>query len=327
MRHPKFSVVIPVYNRPNELQELLESLCNQTVGDFEVIVVEDGSSLRSESIVDYYREKLSIEYFYKPNSGPGPSRNAGFKQARGDYFVVFDSDCILPTTYFEAVENGLKTLNLDAWGGPDRAHSDFTVMQRAMAYTMSSVLTTGGIRGGRKRIGWFQPRSFNMGISRQVFEVTGGFKFDRFAEDIEFSIRMKNSGFRIGLIPEAFVYHKRRSTFGQFYDQVFNFGRGRALIGRLYPREIKLTHWFPAIFTVGTCLMLLLLLVDMKWFIILFTGFCVYLFGIFLHSFLESKNFAVAALSVPAALLQFFGYGTGFLRERLKSAFNKEVRS
>jgi glycosyltransferase involved in cell wall biosynthesis len=323
MHHPKFSIVIPVYNRPDELQELVESLIHQTIKDFEVIVVEDGSSFRCESIVNQYRDKLSIEYIYKPNSGPGPSRNMGFKQARGDYFVVFDSDCILPPTYFEAVENGLQKLELDAWGGPDKAHSNFTLLQRAMAYTMSSVLTTGGIRGGKKRIGWFQPRSFNMGISRQVFDATGGFKFDRFAEDIELSIRMKNLGFRVGLIPEAFVYHKRRSTFKQFYTQVFNFGKGRALIGKLYPDEVKLTHWFPAIFTIGTCLMFLVLFVDMKLFTILFTGFCVYLFGIFIHAFLQSKNLAVSMLSIPAALLQFFGYGTGFLRERLKSIFDK----
>jgi glycosyltransferase involved in cell wall biosynthesis len=315
--HPKFSVVIPVYNRPHELRELLESLLIQTHKDFEVIVVEDGSSLKSDSVVSNYSDRLQISYLFKANSGPGPSRNAGFAQARGDYFVVFDSDCILPEGYFEVVTAVLKEQQLDAWGGPDRAHEQFTVLQRAMAYTMSSVLTTGGIRGGKKRIGWFQPRSFNMGISRQVFEVTGGFKFDRFAEDIELSIRMKNLGFKVDLIPDAFVYHKRRATLSEFFKQVFNFGRGRALIGKLYPREVKFTHWFPALFTIATFIMLLSVLVSANAFAILVTGFLIYFSAIFFHSLAQSKNLIVAILSVPAVLTQFFGYGIGFLKERL----------
>lgn len=319
MRHLKFSIVIPVYNRPHELKELLESLVHQTLKNFEVIVVEDGSSLKSESVVADYSDKLSIQYLYKPNSGPGPSRNFGFQHARGDYFVVFDSDCILPPQYFEVVEKGLNELQLDAWGGPDRAHEKFTIVQRAMAYTMASVLTTGGIRGGKKRVGWFQPRSFNMGISRKVFEVTGGFNFDRFAEDIELSIRMKNHGFRVGLIPDAFVYHKRRATFGEFFRQVFNFGRGRALIGKLYPEEVKLTHWFPSLFTLGTLFMVITILIDTRFFMVLFSGFLFYLLMIFFHALLQSKNLLVAMMSIPSVLFQFFGYGTGFLKERFGS--------
>ncbi len=321
MSHPRFSVIIPVYNRPDEVDELLESLCLQTRKDFEVIIVEDGSDMCCESVVDGFRGRLNIRYFYKPNSGPGPSRNFGFSHALGDYFVVFDSDCILPSVYFEAVEKGLAETNLDAWGGPDKAHENFTLLQRAMGYTMSSVLTTGGIRGAKKRLGWFQPRSFNMGISRKVFEITGGFKFDRYAEDIEFSIRMKNTGFKVGLIPDAYVFHKRRTNFVQFYKQVFNFGKGRALIGGLYPGEVKITHWFPAIFSLGTVLMLLLLLVSQPLFIFAFSAFVVYLFAIFIHALIVSKNFLVAVFSVPAALLQFFGYGAGFLQERLKTYF------
>jgi glycosyltransferase involved in cell wall biosynthesis len=323
MSHPRFSVIVPVFNRPQEVDELLESLAQQTQKQFEVIIVEDGSSLRCDAIADKYRDRLTIHYIYKPNSGPGPSRNVGFKHAKGDYFVVFDSDCILPSTYFEAVEKGLEDQKLDAWGGPDRAHQNFTVRQRAMAYTMSSFLTTGGIRGGKKRIGWFQPRSFNMGISRKVFEATAGFKFDRFAEDIEFSIRMRNQGFRVGLIHDAFVYHKRRTTFGQFYKQVYNFGKGRALIGKLYPEEVKLTHWFPVFFTLGTGFMMVLLFVSALWFKLVFAGFLIYIFAIFLHSMIVNKNLVVAFLSVPAGLLQFFGYGIGFLQERLKSYSGK----
>jgi len=222
---PKYSVVIPVYNRPDELDELLKSLTQQSVKNFDVVIVEDGSSLTSEKVVEAHSNDLTIHYFFKSNSGPGPSRNFGFERARGEYFVVFDSDCILPPDYFQSVDRALHEHQWDAWGGPDKGHENFTIAQRAMAYTMSSILTTGGIRGGKKSVGWFQPRSFNMGISRRVFEQTKGFAFDRFAEDIEFSIRMKKAGFRVGLIPEAFVYHKRRATFGQFYNQVFNFGK------------------------------------------------------------------------------------------------------
>jgi glycosyltransferase involved in cell wall biosynthesis len=318
MRPPKFSVVVPVYNRPQEVQELLASLVNQTIKDFEVIIVEDGSSLRCESVVKKYQEQLAIRYHYKPNTGPGPSRNAGFELAKGEYFVIFDSDCMLPPHYFEAVEKGLLESQFDAWGGPDKAHQHFTPVQRAMGYTMSSVLTTGGIRGGKKHVGWFQPRSFNMGLSREIFDVTGGFKFDRFAEDIELSIRMKQAGFRVGLIPNAFVFHKRRATLIQFYNQVFNFGRGRALVGSIYPGEVKLTHWVPAIFTFAVISMLMLPLVSSKLFLMAFTLFVLYLLVIFFHSLMVNKNLLVAILSVPSALLQFAGYGFGFLRERLK---------
>jgi glycosyltransferase involved in cell wall biosynthesis len=319
MSHPRFSVIVPVYNRPQEVQELLESLTRQTRANFEVIIVEDGSSVRCDEIVERFRTQLKIQYFYKPNSGPGPSRNSGFALAQGDYFVVFDSDCILPATYFEAVEKALAEQALDAWGGPDRAHQNFTLLQRAMGYTMSSVLTTGGIRGGKKRVGWFQPRSFNMGISRKVFDATGGFKFDRYAEDIEFSIRMKEAGFQVGLISEAFVYHKRRTTFKQFFHQVYNFGRGRALIGRVYPREVKLTHWFPTLFTLATVIMIVLIPISQTLAAIAFGLFLFYLAILFLHALVVNRNLFVALLSVPSALLQFFGYGIGFLQERIKS--------
>lgn len=316
---PQYSLIIPVFNRPSEVEELLESLTLQTFTNFEVIIVEDGSTLRCESVVDRFRDKLKIQYIYKPNSGPGPSRNAGSKAARGKYMVFFDSDCVIPPSYFSAVEKSLNELKYDAWGGPDRAREDFTVLQRAMGYTMSSVLTTGGIRGGKKRVGWFQPRSFNMGIARNVFEKTGGFKFDRFAEDIEFSIRMKKAGFKIGLIPDAFVYHKRRTDFKQFYYQVFNFGRGRALVGRLHPSEVKLTHWFPTLFSIGIMLLFILLFINLQWFCIGLVLVGIYLFIIFFHSWVVNRSIRVALLSIPSALLQFFGYGIGFLKERLKS--------
>jgi glycosyltransferase involved in cell wall biosynthesis len=319
MQEPQFSVIIPVYNRPHELREILESLTTQSYKNFEVIVVEDGSTVRAEEVTDVYRDKLKISYFFKPNSGPGPSRNFGFAHARGSYFVVFDSDCILPPHYFDAVIKSLGENMWDAWGGPDKAHESFTLKQRAMGYTMSSVLTTGGIRGGKKHLGWFQPRSFNMGISRNVFEKTKGFKFDRYAEDIEFSIRMKNEGFKVGLIPDAFVYHKRRVSFEQFYKQVYNFGKGRALIGRVYPQEIKIAHWFPSFFFLGLIVLILLPFISLTLFNIGFGLFFLYIAAVFTHSLLENKNAIVAFFSVPAALCQIIGYGLGFLKERFKT--------
>lgn len=326
MKHPTFSVIIPVYNRPGEVRELLESLAVQTRMDFEVLLVEDGSTVTCEQAVNEFSGRLSIRYFFKPNAGPGPARNFGFAHARGDYFVLFDSDCILPPTYFEAVEQALKTASLDAWGGPDRGHEKFTIPQRAMAYTMSSVFTTGGIRGGKKRIGWFQPRSFNMGFSRAVFDRTGGFRFDRLAEDIELSIRMKNEGFRVGLVPEAFVYHKRRTNFLQFFTQVFNFGRGRALVGKVYPEEVKITHWFPAVFTVGTLIVLpLLLLVHYTVFVLAACGLAFYLLLIFSHALYATRHPGVAGMSVLAALLQLWGYGAGFLKETFRRKTKADV--
>ena len=320
VNHPRFSIVVPVYNRPQEVDELLESLMRQTMKNFEVIIVEDGSSSRSDEVVAKYSDRLSIQYFYKPNTGPGPSRNFGFQHARGAYFVVFDSDCIIPENYFKEVEEALAIHHWDAWGGPDRAHEDFTTVQRAMGYTMSSVLTTGGIRGGKKHLGWFQPRSFNMGLSRKVFESTGGFRFDRYAEDIEFSIRMRNSSFRVGLIPEAFVYHKRRTDFSQFYQQVYNFGKGRALVGQAFPQEVKLTHWFPTIFVLGVCFLLVSGFLYVPLFFLGCIGLLMYLLAIFFHSLKVNESVEVAILSVPSAWLQLWGYGVGFLKEwfRLK---------
>lgn len=318
MKAPKYSIIIPVYNRPDEVEELFESLVNQTFRGFEVVVVEDGSSKRCDHVVDKFRNRLSVQYFFKPNSGPGPSRNLGYKHARGEFFVAFDSDCILPPTYFSAVEQNLAIEKLDAWGGPDQAHEAFTLVQRAMGYTMSSVLTTGGIRGGKKHVGWFQPRSFNMGISREVFEKTGGFQFDRYAEDIEFSIRMKNAGFKVGLISEAFVYHKRRATFKEFYKQVSNFGKGRALVGKRYPHEVKITHWFPTLFTFGMMGTLLMFFVSHVLFKIGVTFYGIYFCLLCVHALISTKNVGVAILSIPSAFLQLTGYGLGFLKARVE---------
>jgi glycosyltransferase involved in cell wall biosynthesis len=313
MQSPKYSVIVPVYNRPQEVRELLESLIRQSYKNFEVLLVEDGSTQTSREVYEQYAQHLSITYFFKPNTGPGPSRNFGFERARGEYFVVFDSDCVIPETYFEAVENFMQSENMDAWGGPDRGREDFTPLQRAMGYTMASIFTTGGIRGGKKS--GFQPRSFNMGISRKVYEQTKGFVFDRFAEDIELSVRMRKQGFNVVLIPDAFVYHKRRTSLQQFFKQVSNFGKGRVLVGNTHPGEIKLTHWFPAFFLLGLCIVPILVLFFPVLGLSLFFTYTIYFLIIASHAFITLKSLPVALLSVPSAFVQLTGYGTGFLKQ------------
>lgn len=313
MQTPKYSVIVPVYNRPQEVAELLESLCLQTNKNFEVIIVEDGSSVSSQQVYETYASKLSIKYFFKQNSGPGPSRNFGFEKATGDYFVLFDSDCVIPPHYFAAVDKFLAIKSVDAWGGPDRGREDFSLLQQAMGFTMSSFWTTGGIRGGKKEN--FQPRSFNMGIHRKVFEQTRGFSFDRFAEDIELSIRIRKLGFSTALIPDAFVFHKRRTTLKQFFNQVSNFGKGRILVGRKHVGEVKVTHWFPAFFLLGLIVLPFTLFIKPMLFFVGVGGYIIYLLMIAVDAFTVTKSVSVSLLSIPSALVQLTGYGYGFLKE------------
>jgi glycosyltransferase involved in cell wall biosynthesis len=314
MSSPKYSIIIPAYNRPGEVEELLASLCKQSYTNFEVVLVEDGSSVTSRSVYEKYSSRLSIQYFYKPNSGPGPSRNFGFTKATGEYFVVFDSDCVIPPEYFSIVDQHLAKEPLDVWGGPDRGHGDFTLLQQAMAYSMSSVLTTGGIRGGQKRIGSFQPRSFNMGMSRGAYERTKGFQFDRYAEDIEFSLRAGKLGLKVGLIAGAFVYHKRRATLTQFFRQVSNFGRGRIHVGRAHPGAIKITHWFPSVFLLGLCAMPFVAMLRPLLAAVVLLLYAVYLLGVFVDAWRTTGDVRVAFLAVPSVLVQMTGYGSGFLK-------------
>ncbi|GCC51413.1 glycosyltransferase [Chryseotalea sanaruensis] len=313
-----FSIIIPVYNRPEEVDELLHSLTLQTLRKFEVVLVEDGSTKTCKHLVDVYSTHFAIQYIFKPNSGPGPSRNLGFAQAKGDYLVVFDSDCIIPPDYLSIVQNNLLQHGWDAYGGPDKAHQDFTLLQKAMGYTMASFLTTGGIRGGKQHVGSFQPRSFNMGLSRKAYELTGGFRFDRYAEDIELSIRLKAEGLKVGLIPEAFVYHKRRTNLRQFYKQVFNFGRGRVLIGKQYSQEVKLTHWIPLLFTLALVAWLLTLFTYLPLFKLGSIFFALYFGAIMVGATIAYKNVMVGLMAIPSALVQLVGYGLGFFVEKLK---------
>jgi glycosyltransferase involved in cell wall biosynthesis len=314
MTTPKYSIIVPVYNRPQELDDLLHSLTLQEYTDFEVLIIEDGSTITSEKVFEKYTKQLSIHYFFKQNSGPGPSRNFGFEKARGDYFIVFDSDCQIPAGYLVSVEQTLKSGTVDAFGGPDRGHQNFTALQQAMAFTMSSMLTTGGIRGGKSKN--FQPRSFNMGISKEAYKKIGGFQFDRFAEDIELSIRMKKFGLRVELIPGAFVYHQRRATLNEFFKQVSNFGKGRVLVGRAHPGEIKFVHWFPSLFLIGLIFIILLALFTKFWAGIGLACYAFYLIAVAIDAYRKTSSLLIAALVIPSAFVQMMGYGWGFLREK-----------
>ena len=313
---PKYSIIIPVYNRPSEVKELLESLTKQTFLDFEVLIVEDGSDISCESEVSSYEKRLNISYSFKENSGQGFSRNYGFERAKGDWFIVFDSDCLIPENYLQLVDDHLKENALDAFGGPDKAAESFTPVQKAISYSMTSFLTTGGIRGGKTKVGTFHPRSFNMGISRKVFEKTGGYKITRKGEDIEFSIRIAEQGFKVGLIPEAFVYHKRRTNFIQFFKQLHFFGTARINIGRFYPKEVKLVHLFPVIFLIGFGFSLFGALFGFKIGLIGLRLFLLYFIAIWISATGRTENFLVGLLSVVASFIQLTAYGVGFIEEK-----------
>lgn len=310
-----FSVIIPVYNRPREVDELLESLSRQTYQNFETLIIEDGSEERCKKVADQYSDQLDIRYFYKKNSGQGFSRNFGFERASGDYLVVFDSDCIIPSHYFETVNRYLQQHPVDAYGGPDRAHVSFTPVQKAISYTMTSPLTTGGIRGNKRHAGTFHPRSFNMGISREVYEETGGYRITRMGEDIEFSIRIIKTGFTTALIEGAFVYHKRRTNLSQFFKQLHFFGRARINISRFYPSEIKAIHTLPALFTIGLLSFVTLPLWNADLFNLLLTPFFLFLALLFVHAAYKNKSIYIGVLSIATTFIQLTAYGIGFLME------------
>lgn len=310
-----FSIIIPLYNRPQEIKELLDSLTLQTYKEFEVLVIEDGSVNDAAEIVKSFTGKLNVRYFVKENEGQGFTRNYGFERAKGDYFVIFDSDCLIPPDYLQIVSDHLSTNWLDAYGGPDDAHPSFTPVQKAISYSMTSPFTTGGIRGNKKGIGQFHPRSFNMGISRQVWEKAGGFIITRSGEDIEYSIRIHSMGFKIGLIPDAKVYHKRRTNFLQFYKQIHFFGRARINVYKFFPNELKLVHFFPAVFTL--CLIFILIANVFSWPVAGLFDFllAIYILLIFFHAWMKNKSAKVAFLSIIAAFTQLIAYGLGFMQD------------
>lgn len=316
----RYSIIIPVYNRPDEADELLESLCRQTLSGFEVVVVEDGSTVPCKDVVEKYVNRLDLKYLEKENGGPGPARNYGVAHAKGDYVIILDSDCVLPEGYLAAIDAELGKNPCDAFGGPDAANESFTSIQKAINYSMTSFFTTGGIRGGKKKMDKFFPRSFNMGIRRAVYDELGGFSKMRFGEDIDFSYRIVEAGYTSRLFPEAWVWHKRRTDFDKFFKQVFNSGVARINLEKRHPGTMKLVHMLPMVFTVGVlaliiCALLLRFLIpDEGWFMIPLLPIMLFILLIFCDSTVRTRSLVIGYYAVIASFLQLMGYGFGFLK-------------
>lgn len=311
-----FSIIIPVYNRPDEVNELLTSLTQTTYAfPFEVVIVEDGSSLTCETVVAQFQSKLTISYYFKENSGPGASRNYGMQRAKGEYFLIFDSDCIIPAAYLKEVMLELETNYVDCFGGPDQALKSFTPIQHAINFAMTSVLTTGGVRGGSEAITKFQPRSFNMGISKKAFEASGGFGHIHPGEDPDLAIRLWQLGFETRLFSKAFVYHKRRIDWEKFQFQVTKFGKARPILNAWYPAYAKPTFFFPTLFILGFYLACFLLIFAQDW---LLKCYFAYFLIVFAVASVQNKSPYIGYLAMLAVWKQFKGYGHGFLESFVK---------
>ena len=310
-----FSLIIPIFNRPDEIDELLESLSKQTyTASYEIVIIEDGSTITCDHVIQKY-VNLNISYYFKPNSGPGDSRNFGMNIAKGDYFIILDSDCIIPTNYLQTVDEELKTDFVDCFGGPDAALDSFSTKQKAINFTMTSFLTTGGIRGGSEKLDKFQPRSFNMGLSKKAFEASKGFGNIHPGEDPDLSIRLWKLGYKTKLITKAFVYHKRRIDWNKFYIQVNKFGLARPILNLWYPEYSKITFWFPSLFLLGFLISVISFILNFPYFFYLY----IFYFSIlFLTALKQNKSIKIAFYSLVATVIQFYGYGKGFLQSYIK---------
>lgn len=304
-----YSIIVPVYNRPDEVDELLESLTHQVFRNFEVVIAEDGSDKRCDEVCNRYKDLLPLRYYYKKNSGPGNSRNFGVDYANGDYVIILDSDVVVPPHYLSAIDEELSREQCDFFGGADAAHASFTPVQKAISYSMTSFFTTGGIRGGKKKLDKFYPRSYNMGVRRTAYQALGGFSRMRFGEDIDFSYRLIENGYKSRLFPEAWVWHKRRTDLRKFFRQVYNSGIARINLEKRHPGTMKPVHLLPMLFTLGVLLLLLL----SPWCLWTLTPLLAYALIICIHSSVVNKSLRVGLLSVPAAFTQLMGYGLGFL--------------
>ena len=332
----KYSIIVPVFNRPDEVDELLESLSNQTQKDFEVIIVEDGSVKTCKDVCDKYADILVLHYYAKENSGPGQSRNYGAERAKGDYLIILDSDVVLPSGYLTAVDKELTKNPTEAFGGPDAAHPSFTPIQKAISYSMTSFFTTGGIRGGKAKLDKFYPRSFNMGIRRDVYLKLNGFSKMRFGEDIDFSYRIVEAGYKPRLFPEAWVWHKRRTDFRKFFRQVYNSGIARINLEKRHPGTMKLVHLLPTVFTVGVIGLILISAVgralmhyvdrDQFYWMCFAPWIPIILYSLLIciDSCVKNKSLKVGILSVPAAFVQLMGYGFGFIESWWKRCVLKQ---
>ncbi|WP_179320226.1 glycosyltransferase [Winogradskyella helgolandensis] len=316
MKAINFSFIIPVYNRPNEIKELLNSFLNiEGQHVYEIVIIEDGSTETSEMVVKQFNNRLNIAYYSKPNSGPGDSRNYGMQKAKGNYFIILDSDVLLPPHYLNEVQQFLEASYYDCFGGPDAAHSSFSNLQKAINFAMTSFITTGGIRGGKQQVENFQPRSFNMGLSKKAFLASGGFGKIHPGEDPDLSLRLHEFGFKTTLIESAFVYHKRRVSWSKFYKQVYKFGMVRPILNQWHPNSKSIVYWFPTLFSLGFIVSIVLATFQIN---LVLYGYAFYFTLAFVLALILNRSLSVALQAVFAIITQFFGYGYGFL----KSTFN-----
>ena len=310
------SIVVAIFNRKDELFELLNSLIAQTDKDFEVIIVDDGSFVDLVPTVETFKEMLSIQYFKKPNSGPGLSRNYGANRAKNDWLVFVDSDVIVEKDYIENIKKNLEKTDCAAFGGADKAHKGFNLLQKAISYSMTSVFTTGGIRGSKKAVTRFQPRSFNMGVNKEIFLKIGGFSEMRIGEDPDLSMTIWENGYQTAFFDNIGVYHKRRTDLGKFSKQVYQFGCARPILNQRHPDYVKPTFWFPTLFLLGYVAGILEYFLLQKGFVLACYGF--YTLVIFVHALYLTKNIAIAAQAIITTYIQMFSYGYGFLESWVK---------
>lgn len=316
-----YSFIIPVFNRPEEIRELLQSMTElRWEGTFEIVIVEDGSTLSSEKVIREFQDRLQISYYFKPNSGPGDSRNYGMRKAKGNYFLILDSDVILPPDYLKEVDSFLSAHFYDCFGGPDAAHHSFSDTQKAINYAMTSLLTTGGIRGRKGALNKFQPRSFNMGLSKTAFEVSGGFRNINPGEDPDLSLRLLKLGFETTLIPNAIVFHKRRINWEKFYRQVHKFGLVRPILNLWHPGSGKITYWFPSLFMIGLLFAIVLYLLGVSIFLLCYLA---YFIIVGLDAGIKNRSLNIGLAAIIATFIQFSGYGYGFLKSIWKLRFLK----
>jgi glycosyltransferase involved in cell wall biosynthesis len=323
-----FSIVIPVFNRPDEIDRLLQSLTLQDdKNPFEVVVVEDGSTIDAEQVCNRYSNQLEINYYFKSNSGPGDSRNYGMSKAKGNYFLILDSDCVLPCHYLSTVRKALSTSYTDCFGGADAAHESFTFFQKVVNAVMTNPLSTGGIRGRKKGLTRFQPRSFNMGVSKQLFEATGGFGKIHPGEDPEFVFRAWDLGFKTRFVQGAEVFHERRIRLNSFVKQIYKFGSVRVILNRMHPKYQSRLFLLPSVFTIGWMLLIVLSLISFLlntkalYLDFAYLGILLYLLYsilFFVSTWFISKSFQIAIVSVPLMFIQFASYAYGYLRSSVK---------
>ena len=314
--NPTISIIIAIFNRKDELFELLQSLSFQTDKNFEVIIVDDGSKINLLPTVELFKESLDIHFYRKDNSGPGLSRNYGARRAKNDWLVFVDSDVIVEKDYIENIKKNLLEISCDAFGGADKAHKGFNLMQKAISYSMTSVFTTGGIRGNKKAISRFQPRSFNMGVRKSAFEKVGGFSEMRIGEDPDLSMTLWENGFKTAFFDNIGVYHKRRTDFGKFSKQVYQFGCARPILNQRHPKYVKISFAFPSLFLIGYVLGFVEYFVFKRGVILSFYG--LYTFLILFHALYKTKNVSIACMAMIATYIQMFSYGWGFLQSWFK---------